>query len=157
MDSTSFRKALLRHHHFSIPHQSSLQSGLSPSSSFIRPCLGYRSQFSFEAVPLHVQFLPAKMYDVLPPMEVPAVLMYKGREWKIVYYGGRTKGKRFSTEWKHFVDDNNLRVGDACIFELMACTARKLKLRVQILRGDIPRALQARFHGEGRDHPGVGY
>lgn len=98
-----------------------------------------------------VQFLPAKMYDILPSKDVPAVFTCKGKEWEMAYHGGRTKGKRFSLEWKRFADDNDLHVGDACVFELMVCTARQLKFHVQILRGDIPPAFQGRICGARSD------
>lgn len=100
-----------------------------------------------------MQFLPAKIYDFIPRKEISAVLMCNGKEWEMVCYGSQTKGKRLNTQWKHFVDDNVLKVGDACVFELMVCTTEQLKFRVQILRGDIPLALQARIRGASSDNP----
>ncbi|OWM83253.1 hypothetical protein CDL15_Pgr012734 [Punica granatum] len=88
------------------------------------------------------------MSDILPSKDIPTVLMYSGKEWKMVYYGDPKKVKRFNSEWKHFVDDNDLKAEDVCVFELMVCTARQVKFKVQILRDDIPPALQARLYGD---------
>ncbi|KAG5010886.1 hypothetical protein AAZX31_07G207600 [Glycine max] len=74
----------------------------------------------------------------LPSNEVPTILIYGGKSWDMVYYG-QSKQKAFGvTGWKKFVIDNCLRVGDACIFELMESSDKKVILEVQILRGDIP-------------------
>ncbi|KAK4748038.1 hypothetical protein SAY87_014624 [Trapa incisa] len=106
--------------------------------------------FSIVMCPSHVKpvynlYVPNKMYDILPPKDMAADFMYRGREWETVYHGKRTKGKRFGPEWKHFVEDNDLKVGDACVFELMVCTSRQLKFRVQILRDEIPPELRGRM------------
>lgn len=50
--------------------------------------------------------------------------------------------------WKAFVDDNNLKAGDGCVFELTECSSTRLVFRVQILRGDIPAELLAKVIGE---------
>ncbi|KAK4748037.1 hypothetical protein SAY87_014623 [Trapa incisa] len=103
--------------------------------------------------PKYTMFLPVKIYSILPSEDVPAVLMCRGKEWGMVYYGNGLKRKRFNVQWRHFADDNALKVGDACVFELMVCTKEVLKFRVQILRGDIPLILQYRVPGANSDHP----
>ncbi|KAL6124654.1 hypothetical protein ACLB2K_077166 [Fragaria x ananassa] len=60
-----------------------------------------------------------------------------------------------SRSWKAFVDDNNLKVGDGCVFELMECSGTKLMFRVQILRGDIPAELVDKYSGEAAANPFV--
>ncbi|XP_031393259.1 B3 domain-containing protein Os04g0386900-like [Punica granatum] len=98
--------------------------------------------------PEYNMYMPNRMSDILPSKDIPTVLMYSGKEWKMVYYGDPKKVKRFNSEWKHFVDDNDLKAEDVCVFELMVCTARQVKFKVQILRDDIPPALQARLYGD---------
>ena len=55
--------------------------------------------------------------------------------------------------WKEFVDDNNLKVGDGCVFELMECSSTKLVFKAQILRGDIPAELLDKYSGEDGENP----
>ena len=69
----------------------------------------------------------------------------------MVYYGKGQNRKRFDSSWKTFVIDNNLKVGDGCVFELMELSEEKLKFRAQILRGDIPSQFQDSEDGESAD------
>ncbi|KAJ3702440.1 hypothetical protein LUZ61_006145 [Rhynchospora tenuis] len=50
-----------------------------------------------------------------------AILHYKGRKWSLyIYYKYNSDlYPYFATGFKEFVKDNNLRVGDLCLFELM--------------------------------------
>ncbi|XP_047168044.1 B3 domain-containing protein Os06g0112300-like [Vigna umbellata] len=74
----------------------------------------------------------------LPFCEVPTILTYMGKSWDMVYCG-QNKLQVFSAAgWKKFAVENCLRVGDACIFELMESSDKKVIFEVQILRGDIP-------------------
>ena len=56
----------------------------------------------------------------------------------MVYDGTSDRHKKFDTSWRSFVDDNNLKVGDACVFELEENNSKSIVFKVQILRGDIP-------------------
>jgi hypothetical protein len=52
-------------------------------------------------------------------------------------YNGQNRGKLFdSNGWGNFVKDNNLKLGDACVFELMEHSKDKIVFQVQILRGN---------------------
>ncbi|RDX61146.1 B3 domain-containing protein, partial [Mucuna pruriens] len=74
----------------------------------------------------------------LPSNSVPTILIHKGKSWDMVY-NGQSKLQTFSsTGWKKFAIDSCLKVGDACIFELMESSDKKVIFEVQILRGDIP-------------------
>jgi hypothetical protein len=54
-------------------------------------------------------------------------------------YNGQNRGKLFdSNGWGNFVKDNNLKLGDACVFELMEHSKDKIVFEVQILRGNSP-------------------
>ncbi|CAK9185235.1 unnamed protein product [Ilex paraguariensis] len=96
--------------------------------------------------------VPVKLYQLLPSAAVPAVITYCGQNWRTVYHGDRSQ-KRFDISWKAFVIDNDLKMGDALVFELIECSRVKLKFRVQILRGDFPAELMAGVHGETSDNP----
>ncbi|TKY58958.1 hypothetical protein E2542_SST16033 [Spatholobus suberectus] len=74
----------------------------------------------------------------LPSNTVPTILNYWGKSWDMVYYGHSKQQIFNTTGWKKFAVDNCLRVGDACIFELMESSDEKVIFEVQILRGDIP-------------------
>ncbi|KAL5055270.1 hypothetical protein RYX36_035952, partial [Vicia faba] len=85
------------------------------------------------------QLVPSgKMCQNLPFSEVPTVLNCRGKSWNMAY-NGQKKYKQFDTiGWRNFVKDNNLKVGDACVFELMENSEEKIVFEVQILRGKFP-------------------
>ncbi|KAL2344657.1 hypothetical protein Fmac_005942 [Flemingia macrophylla] len=78
----------------------------------------------------------------LPSHEVPTntILTYGGKSWELVYNGQSNRQQKTftSTGWKKFAVDNCLKVGDACIFELIESSDKKIIFQVQILRSDIP-------------------
>ncbi|CAB4269257.1 unnamed protein product [Prunus armeniaca] len=55
--------------------------------------------------------------------------------------------------WKAFAIDNNLKVGDSCVFEQLECSSTRLVFRVQILRGDIPFEFLDKLDGDNVDAP----
>ncbi|XP_022146910.1 B3 domain-containing protein Os04g0386900-like [Momordica charantia] len=103
--------------------------------------------------PAYLMSLPAKFHSVLPAIVIHGVVYCGGKEWRVDYYGNR-RGRTLDTRgWRKFVDENHLKYGDACVFELMECSSSMVKFRVQILRGDIPVQLHDKFRGESRDTP----
>ncbi|RWV92093.1 hypothetical protein BHE74_00059210 [Ensete ventricosum] len=76
-----------------------------------------------------------RIREVLPRSTVPVVLSYGSRTWEVAYCGDQSF-QRFGEGWKNFVDDNNLKEGDGCVFELM--DTENIQFKVQILRGDLP-------------------
>ncbi|PIA58646.1 hypothetical protein AQUCO_00500533v1 [Aquilegia coerulea] len=97
--------------------------------------------------------LPTKMSSILPQAVVPVVLTRLDKNWKMNYIGEGLSHKRFDSGWKNFVIDNNLKVGDGCVFELSECSKDCLKFRVQILEGDFPSELLDRVDGKCSDTP----
>ncbi|KAK7362472.1 hypothetical protein VNO77_04586 [Canavalia gladiata] len=88
----------------------------------------------------------------LPSVAVPTVLTNRGKSWDMVYNGQR-KHRRFTSQgWKMFADDNCLKIGDACIFELIESSDEKVILEVQILRGDIPSEI-LEYEGQSAEMP----
>lgn len=63
--------------------------------------------------------------------------------------GTQRTHKKFDSGWRAFINDNNLKAGDACVFELIERSSKKLVFRVQILRGDIPPEFQGKVSSEG--------
>ncbi|XP_010056520.2 B3 domain-containing protein Os04g0386900 [Eucalyptus grandis] len=103
----------------------------------------------------HVQprynlFIPSRMHSLLPSQDTQTVLAYKDKTWNVMLY---TKTKRFDYSWKQFVDDNHLKAGDACVFELMECLSTKVTFKVQILRSDFPAELLGKISGETAGAP----
>ncbi|OIT29506.1 PREDICTED: B3 domain-containing protein Os04g0386900-like [Nicotiana attenuata] len=88
--------------------------------------------------PFYGMYLPRKMNKELPAAGAPAVLTCGRKKWDMFYYSNYNK---FSAEWKKFVDDNDLKVGDGLVFELSECSTNKIHFKVQILRGDFPSEL----------------
>ncbi|XP_057980819.1 B3 domain-containing protein Os04g0386900-like isoform X2 [Malania oleifera] len=101
--------------------------------------------------PVYQMVVPSRMYPILPSFNVPVELIYRSKVWQMIYMGGNRTHKRFDSKWKVFVNDNNLRAGDACVFEIMECSDTNIKFKVQILRGDIPFNLVERKNGESLD------
>ncbi|KAJ7950649.1 B3 domain-containing protein [Quillaja saponaria] len=97
--------------------------------------------------------IPVKIQQILPCTKIPTVLSYRGKKWKMLYNGKNVKHKRFDGSWRTFVNDNKLKVGDACVFELMEKSEKGLNFRVQILRGDIPSKFLNMVNGESINAP----
>nr|XP_009792605.1 PREDICTED: B3 domain-containing protein Os04g0386900-like [Nicotiana sylvestris] len=89
--------------------------------------------------PKYMMFLPAKICPELTPGEVPVVLTCRGKKWDMFCSGDNQR--RFKQGWKFFVNDNNLKIGDGLVFELLECSRAKMTFKVQILRGDFPAEL----------------
>ncbi|KAL6002173.1 hypothetical protein ACLOJK_037621 [Asimina triloba] len=79
--------------------------------------------------------VPQKFVKFLPLAEVPMILHCRDKRWEMKYYGNR-QFSVFDYNWKYFAVDNNLKVGDALIFELI--DDKKVEFKVQILDGKIP-------------------
>ncbi|XP_058730598.1 B3 domain-containing protein Os04g0386900-like [Vicia villosa] len=89
--------------------------------------------------PRNVMVPSGKMCQKLPyDATIPTVLNCRGKSWDMTY-NGQNKFKQFDTTgWRNFVKDNNLKIGDACVFELMENSEEKIVFEVQILRGGFP-------------------
>ncbi|PON72915.1 B3 DNA binding domain containing protein [Trema orientale] len=103
--------------------------------------------------PINRLVLPAKILPLLPSLVVPVVLTNRGKKWDMFYDGTNDNNKRFDSSWRTFANENNLKIGDACVFELEESSTRILVFRVQILRGDIPSELLPRIIGESSASP----
>ncbi|PKU61447.1 B3 domain-containing protein [Dendrobium catenatum] len=79
------------------------------------------------------QDIPKKIHQFLPPSLAWIALCYGGKEWFVKWYPSI---KVIRDGWKQFVSDNNLMIGDGCVFELM--DNKELKFKVQILSGELP-------------------
>ncbi|KAJ4796708.1 B3 domain-containing protein [Rhynchospora pubera] len=62
-----------------------------------------------------------------------AIFHYEGRKWHLSIIYSRGLCPYFSSEWKIFVKDNNLQIGDICLFELMK-TENIISFKVHISR-----------------------
>ncbi|CAL9019892.1 unnamed protein product [Prunus brigantina] len=92
-----------------------------------------------------------KFSATLPSCTIPTVLAFRGKNWEMIYHGS-SSCKRLDN-WKAFAIDNNLKVGDACVFEQLECSSTRLVFRVQILRGDIPSEFLDELDGDNVDAP----
>ncbi|KAI0498603.1 hypothetical protein KFK09_019493 [Dendrobium nobile] len=85
---------------------------------------------------VHRHFLvdiPKTFHQFLPPSSARIALCYGEKEWFVKWYPSI---KVMRDGWKQFVGDNNLMIGDGCVFELM--DNKELKFKVQILSGELP-------------------
>ncbi|KAL7083490.1 hypothetical protein ACP275_14G166300 [Erythranthe tilingii] len=94
-------------------------------------------------------FVPVTISNMLPRTTVPVVLRHGGKTWNMSYVGNVVR-RRFDSQWKTFVADNNLKVGDGCVFELMESSGTNLVFKVIIARGDIPPQLQELIDSRGK-------
>ena len=86
-------------------------------------------------------------------------LLYRGRSWAASYCGDLKCKKIDTAAWRDFALDNALRVGDACVFELITPAAGgtgsegdgKVVFRVQVLRGGLLEEITSR--GATSDEP----
>ncbi|KAL3624572.1 hypothetical protein CASFOL_031240 [Castilleja foliolosa] len=78
--------------------------------------------------------------SMLPREAGPATLKHGGKNWTMQYIPTRT---RFISKWKNFVIDNELKIGDACVFELIDPSPENLTFKVHILRDEWPPELKA--------------
>ncbi|CAJ2650363.1 unnamed protein product [Trifolium pratense] len=81
----------------------------------------------------------------LPFVAVPTIINCRGKGWNMIYNGQNICKQFDSKGWGNFVKGNNLKLGDACVFELMEQSKDKIVFEVQILRGDF----QFEFSGIG--------
>lgn len=65
-------------------------------------------------------------------------------------YTGDCSFPMFDSNWKAFVLENELKVGDTCVFELMECSRTNLRFKVHILRGDLPPELLTKVNSRGK-------
>uniref|UniRef100_A0A0A9G5D9 TF-B3 domain-containing protein n=1 Tax=Arundo donax TaxID=35708 RepID=A0A0A9G5D9_ARUDO len=105
--------------------------------------------------------IPTRFLRHLPEVRVAAVLLRRGRSWALSYCGD-LKCKKLDAAWRDFTVDNRLRVGDACVFELMGSESKGeaknsketgLVFRVQVLCGGLPEEITSR--GATSDEPMV--
>lgn len=99
----------------------------------------------------YMQVIPKSFYAELPAATLPVVLSCGNKSWAVSYLGD-CKQRRFDSRWRNFAVDNHLKVGDACIFELMD-SGKSLKFKVQILDGSIPSFVAALDYGSSSNSP----
>lgn len=117
-------------------------------------CMKYQFLMLKQSV-VKCQYVPAKLSDSLPLHDVPVILTYGGKKWETRCFVYRRQGIswRTSIKWREFAMDNNVKEGDACVFELTKTNYKLIKLKVQILRGDFPAQLLPRADGQSADNP----
>ncbi|CAA6669637.1 unnamed protein product [Spirodela intermedia] len=91
--------------------------------------------------------IPRSFYPELPAATVPAALSCGNKTWVVSYLGDREQ-RRFDGRWRDFAVDHRLKVGDACVFELMH-GGGSLNFKVQILDGSVPSSPVAAASDDG--------
>ncbi|XP_039803722.1 B3 domain-containing protein Os06g0112300-like [Panicum virgatum] len=69
-----------------------------------------------------IEEIPSRLHSHLPGSRVPAVLLLGNQSWAVTYCG-ELKCKKLGPGWRDFVVANRLRIGDACVFELITPVA----------------------------------
>ncbi|KAD6453770.1 hypothetical protein R6Q59_015556 [Mikania micrantha] len=101
--------------------------------------------------------IPRHLSENLPVARIPAKIVCGGKVWDLQYLGnqGLTNCRLENQKWGEFVTDNNLKAGDACVFELTegSSNSKRIKFRVQILRDEFPNELGDKATGSKADNP----
>ncbi|XP_022896553.1 B3 domain-containing protein Os06g0112300-like isoform X4 [Olea europaea var. sylvestris] len=95
--------------------------------------------------PTYQMSFPPSLDSKLPSTTVPSIIKCFGKTWELKFCGDMTP-KCFDSSWRKFVDDNNLVVGDALIFELLESSSVKVMFKVQFLSCAIPPELQEQIN-----------
>ncbi|KAI3824642.1 hypothetical protein L1987_06108 [Smallanthus sonchifolius] len=99
--------------------------------------------------------IPLELSEKLPTTTVNAKIIYREKVWDLLYLGDQVT-KRFGVDlWGKFMTENNLAVGDACLFELMegSSNSRVVMFKVQIFRDDFPVELLEKVEGFCTNNP----
>ncbi|XP_042012912.1 B3 domain-containing protein Os06g0112300-like isoform X2 [Salvia splendens] len=114
-------------------------------------CLSGNKDF-FDVILSNSHRPPAHILTKLPSVKVPLVLRHGDKQWQMMYLGNDSRPRFECAGWKIFVNDNNLKEGDACIFEVMESSPQILKLDVVVIRNtmDLPPALLSKIQSKGR-------
>ncbi|KAL6874409.1 hypothetical protein ACP4OV_013429 [Aristida adscensionis] len=120
----------------------------------ILPLLG-KPYFSCIMCKSHIQtpfqvVVPRSLAPFLPAATAPATVRWGGRRWEMRFTGGR-QIQRLEAGWRGFAVESGLRLGDACVFELLDGAA--VVFRVQVLRAYIPVAIRERAGGYTSSSP----
>uniref|UniRef100_A0A0E0KPT0 TF-B3 domain-containing protein n=1 Tax=Oryza punctata TaxID=4537 RepID=A0A0E0KPT0_ORYPU len=122
----------------------------------VLPLLG-KPYFTCIMCKSHVQppfqvVVPRSFAPLLPSKTTPATLAWRGRSWGMRFTGGRLI-QRLEAGWRGFAVDNDLRLGDGCVFELVDGGGggdgehERVEFRVQVLRAEIPARIRGRAGG----------
>uniref|UniRef100_A0A0E0DDE4 TF-B3 domain-containing protein n=1 Tax=Oryza meridionalis TaxID=40149 RepID=A0A0E0DDE4_9ORYZ len=123
----------------------------------VLPLLG-KPYFTCIMCKSHVQppfqvVVPRSFAPLLPSRTTPATLSWRGRSWGMRFTGGRLI-QRLEAGWRGFAVDNDLRLGDGCVFELLLVVGgggggeqERVEFRVQVLRAEIPARIRGRAGG----------
>ncbi|KAL6902323.1 hypothetical protein ACP4OV_005199 [Aristida adscensionis] len=80
--------------------------------------------------------IPAEYADTYLPFEGgKLVLQHGGKSWEVrclVVQSRKRRFKRLTKGWRGFAGDNNLKLGDICLFELL--TSKKYTMNVHFIR-----------------------
>ncbi|KAI3828572.1 hypothetical protein L1987_02676 [Smallanthus sonchifolius] len=101
--------------------------------------------------------IPRNLAEKLPVARIRAKIVYRGKVWDLLYLGdqGITNCRLENQTWAKFVTDNNLEVGDACVFELMEgnSNSKSIKFKLQILKDEFPTELVEKAEGGNVNNP----
>ncbi|XP_042432030.1 B3 domain-containing protein Os04g0386900-like [Zingiber officinale] len=80
--------------------------------------------------------IPKQFSHHMPKDSARALLFCGDKMWEVHYVYHKDNKYFRRSGWRAFVVDNDMHMGDGCVFELM--DKEKMHFKVQILRGDAP-------------------
>ncbi|KAK1422836.1 hypothetical protein QVD17_18125 [Tagetes erecta] len=98
---------------------------------------------------------PPELSDKLPATKVLAQVIYREKAWNLLYIGDQATKCFGIASWRRFMTANNLKAGDACLFELMEVSSNRhiVKFKVQIFKDDFPLELLEKAEGFRKNNP----
>ncbi|KAL8229348.1 hypothetical protein R6Q57_014248 [Mikania cordata] len=99
--------------------------------------------------------IPQEPSERLPTTTISAKIVYRGKVWDLLYLGGEVTKRLGMESWGKFMTENNITVGNACVFELMegSSKSRVIVFKVQVLKDDLPLELVEKAEGFCKNNP----
>uniref|UniRef100_A0A251VQR5 Putative DNA-binding pseudobarrel domain-containing protein n=1 Tax=Helianthus annuus TaxID=4232 RepID=A0A251VQR5_HELAN len=98
--------------------------------------------------------IPQELSAKLPATTIPAKIFYRDKVWDLPCAGDQANKKFGIEEWGKFMTENDVKLGDACVFELMEGDSKsRVKFKVQILKDDFPLELLEKADGFSMNNP----
>ncbi|MFS7889630.1 putative transcription factor B3-Domain family [Helianthus anomalus] len=98
--------------------------------------------------------IPQELSAKLPATTIPAKIFYRDKVWDLPCAGDQASKKFGIEEWGKFMTENDVKLGDACLFELMEGDSKsRVKFKVQILKDDFPLDLLEKADGFSMNNP----
>lgn len=103
------------------------------------------------------QCIPRHLSVNLPAARISAKITYRGKVWSLPYLGnqGVSNCRLENQAWAKFAIENNLEVGNVCVFELTegGPSSTSIKFKLQVFKDEFPTELSEKAKGCNANNP----